>query len=153
MIARPAVAIRKATDADLPIAGELFLRVRRKSLPWMSDERRATDNFDDSIAGEEVTLAWAGAALAGLVSVYRQETYVHSLYIDFPWQGAGVGRALLAAGLATTVGPARLKCEEANLPARRFYEHLGWQEVARGGEGNEGWLLFMHPRPERSLSV
>jgi ribosomal protein S18 acetylase RimI-like enzyme len=153
MTARPAVAIRPATDADLPACADLHDRVERAVFVWDPKTAYGLDAFRRSIAGEEMTLAWVDSAIVGLISVYRQENFVHNLYVDLPWQGCGVGRQLLDAALASMDGAARLKCEIANLPARRFYEALGWREVARSGVRPGDWILYMHPRRARSLSV
>ena len=143
MIARPAVALRPATDADIPACADLHDRVDRAVFVWDPKAAYGLDTFKRSIAGEEMTLAWAGSTIAGLVSVYRSENFVHNLYVDLPWQGCGIGRQLLDAALAGMDGAVRLKCEIANLPARCFYEGLGWREVARSGGRPEDWILYM----------
>jgi ribosomal protein S18 acetylase RimI-like enzyme len=144
MTARPAVAIRPATDADLAACADLHDRVERAVFVWDPKAAYGLAAFKRCIAGEEMILAWAGNALVGLISVYRSENFVHNLYVDLGWQGYGIGRQLLDAALAGMVGAARLKCEIANLPARRFYESLGWREVARSGGRPEDWILYMN---------
>jgi ribosomal protein S18 acetylase RimI-like enzyme len=150
VIARPIIDLRPATDADLPACAELHDRVERAVFVWDPKTAYGLAAFKRCIAGEEMTLAWAGSAIVGLISVYRSENFVHNLYVDLPWQGYGIGRLLLDTALAGMDGAARLKCEIANLPARRFYEGLGWREVARSGGRPEDWILYMS---ENSRSV
>jgi ribosomal protein S18 acetylase RimI-like enzyme len=149
MIARPAVALRPATDADLPACADLHDRVERAVFVWDPKTAYGLAAFKRSIAGEEMILAWAGSAIVGLISVYRSENFVHNLYVDLPWQGCGIGRLLLDTALAAMDGAVRLKCEIANLPARRFYEGLGWREVARSGSRPGDWILYMSDRRDR----
>ncbi len=153
MIARPAVTIRPAGAGDLAACAALYERVRCESFPWESPAPCSAAAFAATFAGEAWTLAWAGVALAGLASVFTAECFVHGLYVAPAFQGQGIGRPLLAAGLAGTSGAARLKCNVGNGVARRFYERLGWREVARSGCRPGDWILYMHPRPERDLSA
>jgi GNAT superfamily N-acetyltransferase len=150
MIARQAVTIRPASRGDVAACAALYERVRRHSFLWESPTSCTADDFARIFAGEAWTLAWAGVLLAGLASVFAAEGFVHGLYVDPAFQGQGIGRPLLAAGLAGTRGAARLKCNVGNGIARRFYQRLGWREVARNGCRPADWILYMHPRPERA---
>lgn len=149
MIAHPAVAIRPATDEDIPACADLVDRVQRVFFAWDAETVYGLDAFERRTAGEIVTLAWAGSEIAGLISVFWPDNFVHHLYVDLPWQGCGVGRALLAAGLTNMAGATRLKCDIANLSAQRFYERLGWREVARSGSRPADWILYLRELPER----
>ncbi len=153
MILGPAIAIRRATDADLPACADLHDRVERAVFAWDAKAAYGLAAFKRSIAGEEMTLGWAGSTIVGLISVHPSENFIHNLYVDLPWQGCGVGVQLLTAALAGMRGPARLKCDIANLPARRFYERLGWREVARSGGRPADWILYMHEGPERVATL
>lgn len=148
MIARPAVAIRPATDADIAACAALWDRVQRAVFAWDPETVYGRAAFERSIAGEVLILAWADSRIAGLISVFRPDSYVHSLYVDLPWQGCGIGRQLLRAGLAGIAGSARLKCDIANVAAQRFYARLGWREVGRSGSRPADWILYLHDRPE-----
>lgn len=144
MILRPVVALRPATAADLGDRAALFGRIRREIFTWDPAGASSPAEFADIFAGEDQILAWAGPRLAGFVSVFRADSFVHGLYVLPEWQGRGIGRRLLAAGLAGMTGAARLKCNLGNLQARRFYEHQGWREVARGGSRPGDWILYLH---------
>lgn len=150
MTARPAIALRPATPADLPGSAALYERARREIFAWEATAPCAPAEFARIFAGEEQTLAWAGTALVGLVSIYRAENFVHGLYVDPAWRGQGIGTLLLAAGLVDATGAARLKCNIGNPAARRFYERHGWREVARGGSRPEDWIFYMHDAPGRA---
>lgn len=147
MIARPAIALRKLAASDVPACAALLDRVQRASFPWDEAIAYGPDAFLRSTAGEETTLAWAGHRLVGFVSVYPPETFVHSLFVELGWQGNGIGRRLLAAGLAGRTCAARLKCKIGSVAAQRFYERLGWREVARSGHRLNDWILYLHEPP------
>jgi GNAT superfamily N-acetyltransferase len=66
---------------------------------------------------------------------YRDRAMIEDLWIDPPFQGAGIGRRLLRAQIeaiaADRYRTASLECLEANVRARRFYEREGWRPVYR----------------------
>ena len=147
MVGRPAVAIRLATDADIPACAALSDRIHRSVFVWDPGVAYGLPAFKRRIDGEVVTIAWVDCRIAGFVSVYRPDNFVHTLYVDLPWHGCGIGRRLLGAGLTGLNGAARLKCSIANLPAQRFYQRLGRREVARSGTGPANWILYICDLP------
>ena len=46
-----------------------------------------------------------------------RDGFVHSLFVELGWQGKGIGRRLLAAGLAGQSRAARLKCKIGSVAA------------------------------------
>jgi GNAT superfamily N-acetyltransferase len=66
---------------------------------------------------------------------HRDGAMIEDLWIDPPFQGAGIGRQLLRAQIAAMATDgyrtASLECLEANVQARRFYEREGWRPVYR----------------------
>lgn len=144
MIPRPVLALRPATAADLHDRAALFGRIRCEIFTWDAARLCSPAEFAATFAGEDQVLAWVGPQLAGFVSVFRADSFVHGLYVLPEWQGQGIGRQLLAAGLAGMTGAARLKCNLGNTRARRFYEHQGWREVARDGSRPADWILYIH---------
>jgi ribosomal-protein-alanine N-acetyltransferase len=66
---------------------------------------------------------------------YRDRAMIEDLWIDPPFQGAGIGRQLLHAQLAAIAADgyrtASLECLETNVGARRFYERQGWRPAYR----------------------
>jgi ribosomal-protein-alanine N-acetyltransferase len=66
---------------------------------------------------------------------YRDRAMIEDLWIDPPFQGAGIGRRLLRTQIeaisADRYRTASLECLEANVHARRFYEREGWRPVYR----------------------
>jgi GNAT superfamily N-acetyltransferase len=66
---------------------------------------------------------------------YRSGAMIEDLWIDPPFQGAGIGSQLLRAQVETIAADgyrtASLECLETNVHARRFYEREGWRPVYR----------------------
>jgi len=66
---------------------------------------------------------------------HRDRTMIEDLWIDPPFQRAGIGPRLLRAQVEAIAADgyrtASLECLEANVHARRFYEREGWRPVYR----------------------
>jgi GNAT superfamily N-acetyltransferase len=103
--------------------------------------------FDRVVAGEEILVARINGQIAGFAAVWLPDRFVHHLFVAPEHQHQGVGRALVAAWIERAGLPLELKCLEANLPARRFYETGGWQprETAQGPDGP--YVRYVLPAP------
>ncbi len=78
---------------------------------------------------EEVYLARMGNALVGLLSVLREEKFIHCLYVDPDAQRLGIGRALVDHIRRDLGGPMTLKLDVLNRRAVAFYEATGWERL------------------------
>jgi putative acetyltransferase len=127
--AQPPVRVRTALRSDLAACAALWAlgqqEIEPRVPPW-----RAGD-FTAEIEGEELYVAAAGDALAGLLTLWRAEAFVHFLHVARAWRRHGVGRLLLATAQAEAARPLELKCLAANAGALRFYQRLGWRPVRR----------------------
>jgi ribosomal protein S18 acetylase RimI-like enzyme len=132
--------VRAATPADLAACAGIHEACQREILPGRA-EARARDGFDSATAGEEVFIAATGdGSVAGFLSLWRADAFVHFLHVRPGWRRRGIGRALLERALATVPGPAELKCAPHNRGALAFYARLGWAEVAREPDGPEPFV-------------
>lgn len=82
-------------------------------------------------SGEEIYVVQAGQGLAGSVTLWRSEPFVHFLLVDASHRGQGVGRLLLATAIAELPAPVHLKCHPNNTTALSFYQQIGCTEVER----------------------
>lgn len=89
---------------------------------------------------EEILVAEQAGQIVGFVSCYRPDRFIHHLYVAPALWRQGIGRALLIQVLARLDGPAKLKCQSANLAARAFYRSLGWTEHAGSWDDRGAWL-------------
>jgi ribosomal-protein-alanine N-acetyltransferase len=131
----PNIIVRFATLAD---AGEIAAMSRElieTGLGWTWTQARVARNI---ASPSTVTLATCEAErLVGFAIMYFGDDHAHLslLAVRRAWQRAGIGRHLVAwleeAGLVAGIGTVRLELRASNRGARRFYERLGFQEVAR----------------------
>lgn len=151
--------IRAARTAD--IASVLVLRDRialdllqKGHLPWSPDRITPADLID--LIDRDVLFV-AGDAF-GTVSVHfdsdplwppGRSGYVRMLMLDPALQGKGAGRALVewAARYAFATGRSlvRLDCPDSVDGLKRFYEELGFEQVA----STNGFALFEKSRDGR----
>jgi len=131
----PNITVRFATLAD---AGEIAAMSRElieTGLGWTWTQARVTRNIAST---STVTLAACEAErLVAFAIMYFGDDHAHLslLAVRRPWQRVGIGRHLVAwleeSGLVAGIGTIRLELRASNRGARRFYERLGFQEVAR----------------------
>ena len=143
----PGLVIAAARPEDGPVLCRLF-NAARAGAEGLPDGTVDVAGFRALIAGEDVLVARIDGAVAGFVSVWPREGFIHHLYVAPAWQGRGIGAALLARCERDHGLPLALKCVQANARARRFYERNGF--VADGtGVGSEGVYVRYRKAPPR----
>ncbi|KAF1008266.1 MAG: hypothetical protein GAK28_01246 [Luteibacter sp.] len=142
------ITIRVATARDLPALRELFLRSRRDTFTWQPCHLFQLADFDVQTEGERILIAEEGMRLAGFVSVWEPDAFIHHLYVDGAFLRRGIARQLLNALPDWPLTRYRLKCLVRNLGALRFYEATGFVEVGRGTSDDGDFLLLESPRAE-----
>jgi ribosomal protein S18 acetylase RimI-like enzyme len=128
---------------ELDSCAELYDRVVRRTFTWFDRLDDQAAKFRSEAAQEEVYVALAGGRLVGLVSFYRPDSFLHSLYVDYAEHGRGVGAALLAHIEAIAEAPVSLKVQTRNLQARRFYERNGFKIVEEGQDSEQSQWVRM----------
>lgn len=146
--------IRRATDEDHPGLLAMYTAARAAAGCFEAEELDL-EAFRRRIAGEEVHVMQIGDGMAGFVSLWRSERFIHHLYVAPAFQGQGVGTELLRMCDETYGRPLSLKSVIANHHAQRFYRRRGWR-AAECGDGPEGrwqrwwlrdrWLDKIRPR-------
>ncbi len=124
--------VRMMEEADIPGLAELFLKGRRQAFHWVDPTLFELHDFAEQTGDEQIWVAERGGALCGFISIWPSPSFVHHLYVSAEWQGHGIGRALLAEGLARHIAPS-LKVALRNTRALAFYQRLGWQKTAEMG--------------------
>jgi ribosomal protein S18 acetylase RimI-like enzyme len=99
-------------------------------------------NFSEQTSGEEIFVALIDGAVAGFVSVWRPEPFVHFLVVGETHRRCGVGSALLNHAVAVLGTPIDLKCEIHNRAVCAFYEQRGWREVERIEDGQAPYIRY-----------
>lgn len=139
------LSVREVHEADLPRLREIFLQSRRETFHWNDPDVYRLEDFDTQTEAERMLLDEIDGEVAGFISWWAPENFIHHLYIDARFKRRGLGRALLEACLQRIGRPAQLKCVSRNAAALAFYKALGWSFVAAGvGDDGEYQLLQQH---------
>ncbi|WP_412529450.1 N-acetyltransferase family protein [Burkholderia lata] len=137
------IIVRDAVAADMPALCELFLRSRRETFVWLPAGAFQLADFAAQTEGERLRVAEdEGGRLAGFVSVWEPDQFIHHLHVHRPHHRSGVGRALLRALPGWPATPYRLKCLRANTPALAFYAACGFVEIGAGRAEDGEYLLL-----------
>lgn len=135
---------REGYAEDIPACARIYDRLFAITHPRQSMTIPAERYFEDSIAGEELWVAETNGDIAGLVTIWRPEAFIHHLYIDAAWHRRGIGRALLQLAIARCGGRAELKCDEANRAAHTFYQAMGFRPASWGWSSHGPWIRFRY---------
>jgi GNAT superfamily N-acetyltransferase len=132
--------VRRAQAGEIAACAALYERVLRATFTWIPPERHQAADFIAAAQDEEVYLATDGQRLVGLASLYRPDSFLHSLYVEA--RGLGVGKALLDHVADDADGPLHLKCQLPNTRAQAFYAREGFRAVEQGCDpgATVGWV-------------
>lgn len=143
------LTIRPWQESDRPFLRTLYLHSRREAWPWLDASQWQLEDFDAAVSGERIWVAEQDGHRIGFASVLENDNFLHNLFIDPQYQGAGAGSALLNAVQETFTSTGALKCLTRNAPALAFYQRHGW-EVEATGDSPEGEYYLMHWRKEKA---
>jgi len=137
------IIVRDAVAGDAPALRELFLRSRRETFDWQPADAFRLADFDAQTDGERLRVAEdEHARLAGFVSVWEPDQFIHHLYVDRSRLRRGIGRALLRALPGWPATRYRLKCLRANEAALAFYRACRFIEIGAGTADDGEYLLL-----------
>jgi ribosomal-protein-alanine N-acetyltransferase len=129
------IILRLATPADAGDIAQLSRDLIETGLGWTWTRSRVERNIRS--ASTVAITACQGDRLAGFAIMYFGDEHAHLnlLAVRPDRQREGVGRHLVGwleeSALVAGVGTIRLELRATNRAARRFYEHLGFTEIAR----------------------
>ncbi|ANI31240.1 GCN5 family acetyltransferase [Yersinia entomophaga] len=135
--------IREYQEADRPFLRTLYLASRQAAFSWINQENFRLEDFDKAVLGEKILVAVEDGNRLGFASVFREENFLHNLFVDPSSQGLGVGKLLLQAVQRELTATGVLKCLVRNQRALAFYQQNGWQKIATG-KGEDGEYILMH---------
>lgn len=137
-----AIRIELADSHDPEPLCRLFNQARASAEGLDNLAAITPDEFRLQIAGERLFAAWVPGEIAGFVSVWEADNFIHHLFVAPAHQGRGIGRALLMHCQEFYGLPLSLKCVEANRRACRFYEQNGWVEKQKGDSPDGPYRLY-----------
>ncbi len=80
--------------------------------------------------------------VAGFVSIWLPDNFIHHLYIKKEYRGNGLGRLLIDEVRKKIKEPLTLKCLVDNIKAVKFYEKNGWKAKSTGISVHGVFILF-----------
>lgn len=122
------IEITAYTADDKPYLQELFLYVRQSTFTWLPPSSFHLSDFDKETKDEYILVARLNHRIAGFISVWMPEHFIHHLYVDTSLQRKGIGRALLQALFSELKATFQLKCLLKNEAAIAFYKINGFIE-------------------------
>lgn len=126
------IQIREYRPSDHDELAALYAGILQKEFTWRPQRDISVADFDSAVQGERILVAEADGRIAGFLSVFEPDAFIHSLYVDACCRHAGIGRALLAEAESEFGLPLTLKCEAGNRAALRFYTAAGWKNEQEG---------------------
>ena len=136
------ITISEATLQDYPTLREIFLTTRMETFSWVKDAAYQLEDFDKETEGEHILVAHADGEVAGFISVWLPDNFIHHLFIKSSLHGLGIGRQLLDKAFEKTSSGMQLKCLVENDSAMQFYKKYGFVEVDRGNSADGDYILF-----------
>ena len=129
--------IRRVEEADVPVLREVFNTARAEAGCFASGDA-TLEGFASQVEGEEIHVAEIDGGIAGFVSVWQPDQFVHHLYVMPQFQARGIGQALLRRCEEVYGLPLSLKCATGNEKAQRFYKRHGWTPMGESGVAEDG---------------
>ncbi len=137
------ITVRDAVARDVPALRELFLLSRRETFVWQAAGAFQLADFEAQTEGERLRVAEDDSGqLAGFMSVWEPDHFIHHLYVHRQHHRRGIGRALLRALPGWPAMRYRLKCLRANVSALAFYGACGFAEIGAGSAEDGEYLLL-----------
>ncbi len=135
------LAVREATPADHAACADILGRAWNSSLPTRP-RLVGIDEFREQTRGELLLVAVRGHTVAGFISVWEPDWFIHHLFVEPAFQGSGIGRRLVEhVSAQASDRELSLKCQVDNAAAIRFYERNGFRCTASRGVGDFGeWV-------------
>ncbi|ACM25275.1 GNAT family N-acetyltransferase [Agrobacterium sp. SHOUNA12C] len=125
--------IRPAREQDTDSLAEIYLGVRRQTFIWVDPVRFHREDFAAHTQGEHIFVCEdSSGTIAGFLTLWEPDDFIHMLYILPAFQGSGAGKALLAALPDWPRRRYRLKCLVRNTRAIAFYRAIGFKIVGDG---------------------
>ncbi len=138
--------IRPNCPEDVTQLADIYLSVRRQTFTWVDPGKFHREDFAAHTNGEVVSVCeGADGKIAGFISIWAADDFIHMLYILPEFQGKGAGTALLQSLPGWPEHKYRLKCLANNREAKAFYMAHGFQVTGRGAspEGDYEELSFI----------
>ncbi|NCN04024.1 MAG: GNAT family N-acetyltransferase [Spirochaetales bacterium] len=138
--------IKEHEPHHLPALRNLYLESRVDSFPWLDTEKFALEDFDRDTLGEQIWVVEVSGTIAGFISIWEPEHFIHHLYVGRAYRGLGLGTALIHQA-QLLYGELSLKCMVPNQKALEFYQAKGFEIRDQVEDADGGYYLMTCPAP------
>ena len=118
--------IKKAKKGEYDNLRKISLNSRQENFNWMEYGSIKLEDFDSSTEGELILTAKINNEIAGFISIWEEDKFIHNLFVSSNFQRCGVGKVLINEAVKVVGLPLTLKCVKANENALNFYLSQGW---------------------------
>ncbi len=122
--------IKEFSVCNLESLRKLYFHSRRDSFTWLKTDSFRLEDFDRDTQGERIWLVEVLGQVAGFISIWEPDRFVHHLYVSSEYQSQGIGSILLN-GAKAKYGYLSLKCMVQNQKALEFYLSQGFAVVSQ----------------------
>ena len=136
------IYIRKTIQTDKEELRKIYLEVRQNEFNWVDNALATLTDFDSCTDGEAVFTAIVNNKIAGFISVWEPDKFIHNLFVSKDFRKMGVGKALLNVAVKNYGVPLTLKCVKENTKSVDFYLANGWG-IKKEEIGSEGPYYLM----------
>ena len=120
----------------------LYSEVRKETFGWIGTQNLDKDTFDADTKGEEIIVAKTEGKIAGFISIWLPDNFIHHLYIRKEYRRKGLGEKLIHEVKSKLRKPLTLKCLVDNVIAVKFYQKNGWEAKSTGISDHGVFILF-----------
>ncbi|HUT49249.1 MAG TPA: GNAT family N-acetyltransferase [Alphaproteobacteria bacterium] len=142
---KEAPVIRRAQLPEIADCARLYVETGRRTFTWHPRSHFRRDEIARCAEDEDVWVAFRDDVIAGLLTYFEPEHFVHFLMVDWRWRGEGLGSALIAHVRAHYGARHKLKVDRPNTDALGFYAGHGYKEIGEGKSDGVAWVLMRSP--------
>lgn len=135
------ISIKEATKNDYRKLREIFYNTRLETFKYIALSSIKLEDFDSSTEGELILTAWIDGEIAGFISIWEEDKFIHNLFVSSEYKRCGMGKALINECINIIGLPLTLKCVIENKNALDFYMYQGWK-IEEKVIGDESYYLM-----------
>ena len=88
----PPLGLRLGEPRDLEACAAIYLTAAPMAFPWLPADDIRREQFEAALREEEFWVAERDGTIAGFVSIYLPDRFIHSLYVHPARQRQGIGQ-------------------------------------------------------------
>ncbi len=142
------VEISKYCAEDKQKIFEIYKQILINEWKVNNESGLEEQEFEESLREEQVYVARMGGEIAGFISWFEPDSFIHHLYIKKCFRRQKVGLQMIQFALDRLRYPIRLKCLQENQNAIDFYLSNGWYMVGEGTSSEGDFYLLEYSKIE-----